>query len=88
MNKVPLRITEGTHTLGEDNRYLLHDLLDYGNDRLAQLEQGQVIGEKPLTGSRRGPFVPPNPGARPAANRAGRLDAFMDPDYKKLLGIE
>ncbi|MBI4313065.1 MAG: CoA transferase [Chloroflexi bacterium] len=88
MSKAPLRITEGTHTLGQDNHHVLLDLLDYGNDRFSQLEQAQVIGEKPLTGSRtRGPYVPPNPGARPPGNRAGRLDAYMDPDYKKLLGI-
>ncbi len=84
LNKTPLRITEGTHTLGQDNRYLLQDVLGRDDATLKQLEEQQIIGERPIS-ARRGPYVPPNPGRR--RDRAGQLDAYLDPDYKKLLDI-
>ncbi len=84
LNKTPLRITEGSHTLGEDNRYLLQDVLGIEDGAMKQLEEQAIIGTRPIA-ARRGPYVPPNPGR--SRNRAGQLDANLDPDYKKKLGI-
>lgn len=94
LSKVPLNITEPTHAFGRDNRYVLQELFGKSDADVARMEESQMIGNQPLIGSRRGaPYVPPNPGQQAAqaqrgnAPPVGRAVTFMDPDYKKLLGI-
>lgn len=85
LSKTPLRITEGVHTLGEDNRYVLQDLLGRDDSQMQEMEESKMIGDTPIA-ARRGPLVPPPArGARAAA--VGRFPTWYDPDYKKLLGI-
>ncbi|MBI4202892.1 MAG: CoA transferase [Chloroflexi bacterium] len=89
LNKTPLRIQEPVHTLGEDNRYVLQDLLHYSDETVAKLEETQIIGDKPIAGARRQPYVPPTPGAG-QSTRTARLttsNGYLDPNYKELLGL-
>ena len=85
LSKAPLRITEGVHTLGQDNRYVLQELLGRDDSQIQEMENSQMIGDTPIA-ARRGPLQPaPARGARAAGG--GRLPTWYDPDYKKLLGI-
>ncbi len=88
LSKTPLRITEPTHALGKDNRYVLQELFGRSDAEFAEMEESQLIGDRPIAGARRQPYVPPNLGAgqRQTAS-VDRLGADIDPDYKKLLGI-
>ncbi len=88
LSKTPLSIREGVHPFGQDNRSILQDLLDYSDAHIAELEQSQVIGDRPIVARYRdsGPPPPPMPAGTPPPQR-GNFEVSYDPDYKKLLGI-
>jgi benzylsuccinate CoA-transferase BbsF subunit len=85
LSKAPLRITEGVHTLGQDNGYVLQDLLGREDSQMQDMEDSQMIGDTPIA-ARRGPLQPP-PARGTRAAGAARFPAWYDPDYKKLLDI-
>ena len=88
LSKTLLSIREGVHTLGQDNRAVLQGLLDYSDERIAEMEQSQIIGDRPIVAGNRDPSPPPPP--RPAGTpppRRSNFEMSFDPDYKKLLGI-
>jgi len=88
LSKTPLSIREGVHPFGQDNRSILQGLLDYSDAHIAELEQSQVIGDRPIVARYRdsGPPPPPMPAGTPPPQR-GNFEVSYDPDYKKLLGI-
>ncbi|MEE8443258.1 MAG: CoA transferase [Dehalococcoidia bacterium] len=85
LSNVPLKITEGVHTIGEDNTYVLRDLLGMEAAQYQELEKEAVIGDRPISGKREALLPPPARGVRPAL--VGRFPAWYDPDYKKVLDI-
>ncbi len=85
LSKSPLRITGGVHTLGEDNQYVLQDLLGMRTQQYQEMEESALIGNRPISGRREPLRPPPTPGTRPRL--VGRFPAWYDPDYKKVLGI-
>ncbi len=88
LSKTPLRISEGVHTLGQDNRSVLQGLLSYSDERITEMEQSEMIGDRPIVAGRRdpGPPPPPRPAGAPPPRR-GPFEVSFDNDYKELLGI-
>ena len=89
-SKTPMRILEGVHTLGQDNRYLLRDLAGYSDEQLAQLTESKIIGERPVAGARGAGGQLAAPANRPPGSPPVSFGGFsmtMDPAYKERLGI-
>lgn len=88
LSKTPLAIREGVHTLGQDNRFVLQDLLSYSNERFTRLEQDQITGDRPTVAGRRAPGPPPpaSPAGTPPPRRGG-FEMEFDAPYKELLAI-
>lgn len=81
LSKTPLGIRDMAPSLGESNHAILHDLLNVNIERLAELENADVINTIPTTvrlgtrGAGRDPNIP------------GQGQWTYDPDYKKNLII-
>ena len=79
-SKTPVMIKRPPSKLGEDNLYVLRDLLDLSDAEIAQLRETGIISDRPSR-----PTPPGNLSLEEQVRR-GRL-AYFDPDYKEKLGI-
>ena len=80
LSKTPINIKGPGPKLGEHNREVLQTVLGYSDAQCDELEEAGIIGNKPT-----------KPGPLPTMSldelvKAGRL-AYVDPDFKKNLGI-
>ena len=79
-SKTPIKIPMPPSKFGEDNLYVLQDLLDMSDAEVEGLREAGIIADKPAS--------PVSPGVLSLDEqvRRGRLASY-DPDYKKSLGI-
>ncbi|PKB67949.1 MAG: hypothetical protein BZY82_01770 [SAR202 cluster bacterium Io17-Chloro-G3] len=79
-SKTSIEIPRPASKLGEDNAYILQELLGQSENTIEQLQKDGIISDRPSS-----PVKPVNPSLEEQV-RLGKL-AYYDSDYKKGLGI-
>ncbi len=81
LSKTKVQIKAPAPKLGEHNDYYLEKMLGYDDDKMGELEDANIIGDKPLN-AQRVPTV-----RNMEADVRNGVYAYYDPEYKQRLGL-